>query len=103
MLQEQSLFRLFSFSRRIFTLYYGNNNLKGSYKMKRKRKIYTPESGMKGVISIIKQAGLQIKSIEYLLFIEQDDEAVYAIGVIATKKEFEELQTEISYNQPKEV
>lgn len=71
--------------------------------MKRKRKIYTPESGMKGVISIIKQAGLQIKSIEYLLFIEQDDEAVYAIGVIATKKEFEELQTEISYNQPKEV
>ena len=33
--------------------------------MKRKRKIYTPESGMKGVISIIKQAGLQIKSIEY--------------------------------------
>ena len=71
--------------------------------MRRKREIYTPESGIKGVISIIKQAGLQIKSIEYLLFIEQDDEAVYIIGVMATKKEFEELQTEISYNQPKKV
>ena len=69
--------------------------------MKRKRKIYTPESGMASVIAMARKAGLSIKSVEYLLFIEQDDEAIYAIGVIATRKEFEELQTEVSYNQPR--
>lgn len=69
--------------------------------MKRTRKIYTPESGMASVIAMVRKVGLSIKSVEYLLFIEQYDEAIYAIGVIATRKEFEELQTEISYNQPR--
>ena len=66
--------------------------------MERRRKVYTTDDKMEGVIAIINIAKLTIKKIEYTTFLTDSDDAVYAITIIATAEQFMELQTAISYH-----